>query len=250
MRVHHTTVHDEQLPNQHCSDCDTAFYAPYTDRVRCEDCNRPHQTGPRDTTRGDTTGICLTCDSTFTYYSSEKEGHYCPECVADDNIDCTVHVQTTAQVSVSCANCDEPQSVFPSEAIEQTNHFCDRACYREWLSTTQQAEGKWSKADNPNWNGGIALDEPYGEGWPQARQRTLERDDHTCQRCGDTNNELGQNPDVHHIHPVRTFDDPRNAHTLDNLICLCRTCHLAVEQTDATLKHNCNREKPYIKTNN
>ncbi len=234
VRFHHTTVHGEHLPNRQCTDCETAFFAPNGDWTRCDDWTTTLQ-GQRDPTRGNTTGTCLVCETTFQYYPSEKEGHYCPECVADDDVDCTVHMQSSEQVSVSCANCGDHQSVFPTEAIEQTHHFCDRACYREWLSTAQQAQGKWSGADIPNWNGGVSTTELYGEGWPQARRRTLERDDHTCQRCNATKADLGQNPDVHHIQPVRTFDDPRDAHTLDNLVCLCRACHLTVERGTASL---------------
>jgi predicted HNH restriction endonuclease len=40
---------------------------------------------------------------------------------------------------------------------------------------------------------------------------------------------MGREPDVHHITPVRDFDEPQNAHTLDNVICLCRSCHRLAE---------------------
>jgi len=42
--------------------------------------------------------------------------------------------------------------------------------------------------------------------------------------------ELGQKPDVHHIKPFRTFDEPTEAHDLDNLIALCRSCHRNAEE--------------------
>ena len=42
---------------------------------------------------------------------------------------------------------------------------------------------------------------------------------------GVTKADLGRKPDVHHIIPVREFADPEDAHTVDNLICLCVTCH-------------------------
>jgi 5-methylcytosine-specific restriction endonuclease McrA len=59
------------------------------------------------------------------------------------------------------------------------------------------------------------------------RRRALERDDHACVI-------FGRNPDVHHIVPVRRFvDSPvlteRDAHTLDNVVCLCSACHRKVE---------------------
>lgn len=235
MRVHHTTVHDEQLPNQHCSDCGTAFYASNGDRMRCDDCTPRRR--KRDLAHGNTTGTCLICDSEFRYYTSEKEGHYCPHCVTDDDVTCNLHLTAEKKVPVSCSHCNNTKSLFPSEVDERTNHFCDRTCYREWLSSTQRANQKWCKSDNPNWSGGVDADDLYRKGWPRARRRTLQRDGHSCQRCGASRDELGQNPDVHHIQPVRIFDEPHDAHTLDNLVCLCRACHLTVERSDTPLLH-------------
>jgi len=234
MRVHHTTVHDERLPNRRCTDCGTAFCAPNGDRTRYDDCTT--QRGKRDPSRGNTTTTCLVYYTIFQYYPSEKSGHYCPDCVTDEDVDCTLHQQSSKQVTVPCSHCGDQVSLFESEANEKSEHFCDRDCYRDWLSSTQRTEGKWRQSDNPNWNGGVDDDSFYGQGWPRARKQTLERDNHTCQRCGDSKDDLGQNPDVHHKRPVRTFDDPRDAHTLDNLICLCRACHLTVEREDVAIK--------------
>ncbi|MFB6312279.1 MAG: HNH endonuclease [Salinirussus sp.] len=59
---------------------------------------------------------------------------------------------------------------------------------------------------------------------------TLERDDFTCVICGATKDEIGRNPDVHHIVPVRRFieaeaADKTDAHVPRNLVTLCVTCH-------------------------
>ena len=40
---------------------------------------------------------------------------------------------------------------------------------------------------------------------------------------------MGREPDVHHITPVRDFEDPQDAHRLDNVVCLCRSCHRLAE---------------------
>jgi RNA-directed DNA polymerase len=50
--------------------------------------------------------------------------------------------------------------------------------------------------------------------WAEKRLRRKMRDRFTCQRCGST-----ENLDVHHIHG-------KPANTLDDLITLCRTCHM------------------------
>lgn len=124
MRVHHIRVHGERLPNRHCADCDTAFYAPYAERVRCDDCvtvtAMPEDAdAARSTERGDTTGTCLVCDAGFRHYASEKAGRYCPACVADSDVSCTVHVQSSERVTVSCSHCGEVLEAFRSEADAQ-----------------------------------------------------------------------------------------------------------------------------------
>ncbi|AFH22643.1 hypothetical protein OSG_eHP31_00155 [environmental Halophage eHP-31] len=55
--------------------------------------------------------------------------------------------------------------------------------------------------------------------WLEARQKALDRDE-VCQDCG-TSKELH----VHHITPVREFDEPLESHDLDNLVVLCERCH-------------------------
>jgi len=58
-----------------------------------------------------------------------------------------------------------------------------------------------------------------GERWEKARNAALARD-RVCQDCG-----TGDNLHVHHIRPVRTFDDYGEAHDLNNLVVLCQHCH-------------------------
>lgn len=113
-------------------------------------------------------------------------------------------------VDVACSHCDATLTVYQSEADGQKDHVCDRACHRAWLSTTRRDAEKWSGDANPNWRGGVEQPHEYvyGDGWASGRRRAPARDDHTCQRCGSSRGELGQNPDVHHIRPARTFDAP------------------------------------------
>ncbi|PSP38494.1 hypothetical protein BRC71_07490 [Halobacteriales archaeon QH_7_65_31] len=84
------------------------------------------------------------------------------------------------------------------------------------------------------WKGGY---EPYyGENWHKVRRDVLERDDYRCQSCGCTNDEHershGSGLDVHHKRPFRTFDEPENANTMDNLVSLCRSCHNKIEDSE------------------
>jgi hypothetical protein len=129
------------------------------------------------------------------------------------------------RVRKDCKWCGEEFTAY--KANEEVATFCSMECKNEWLSENMGGE------DNPFWKGGY---EPYyGPNWKSQRRRARERDDHACQACGATKEELGQEPDVHHIKPFREFvDDEGNAdyeaaNDLDNLVTLCRPCHREYE---------------------
>lgn len=111
-------------------------------------------------------------------------------------------------------------------------------CNQQTVSTWMARHGievrpapHFSGPEHPNWNGGYTLE--YGNHWDEQREKRLEQDSHTCQRCGMTDDEhceeTGKGLDVHHIIPINDYDDPDNGHELTNLITLCRTCHMALE---------------------
>ncbi|MEF8851854.1 MAG: HNH endonuclease [Haloarculaceae archaeon] len=73
-----------------------------------------------------------------------------------------------------------------------------------------------------------------GRGWNATPKAALERDEYACVLCGTDPDELGRNPDVHHIVPVRIFaeagrHDKTEAHDLDNVVTLCPGCHRRAE---------------------
>lgn len=61
---------------------------------------------------------------------------------------------------------------------------------------------------------------------PQLRQMVFERDNYTCQKCGETNAALH----CHHIDPVA--QNPIESADLDNCITLCKGCHLYIHKID------------------
>ncbi len=69
----------------------------------------------------------------------------------------------------------------------------------------------------------------YGPNWDNQKQRTRERDEHTCQICGAS--EEGRAHDVHHKMPFRSFPSYQQANQLENLITLCRSCHRRAESS-------------------
>lgn len=80
--------------------------------------------------------------------------------------------------------------------------------------------------NNPSWRGGHSG--YYGKSWRRLRREARQRDHYTCQRCQKVM-VAGKMPDVHHIQPVSTFDDPEEANFLENMISLCHPCHMHVE---------------------
>ena len=57
----------------------------------------------------------------------------------------------------------------------------------------------------------------YPDDWDRIRKRVYERDNYTCQGCGETDTELH----AHHIVPKSDGGSDR----MDNLLTLCKPCH-------------------------
>jgi len=77
-----------------------------------------------------------------------------------------------------------------------------------------------------------------GKGWKRSKRQALERAGYTCENpeCSIDGEDLGRNPDVHHIVPFRLFDSDEEANQLSNLIVLCPPCHRQVEPNERLLK--------------
>lgn len=98
------------------------------------------------------------------------------------------------------------------------NRFCSRDCHSQYMSQNFSGE------NSPQWVGGITT--YRGKGWLRARSAAVERDNGTCRGCGKI---VGKSISVHHIVPFRLFDSVEKANALDNLICLCQSCHMRYE---------------------
>jgi 5-methylcytosine-specific restriction endonuclease McrA len=222
MRQHHTKVHSERLPNRQCVDCGASFYDPKSQRKFCERCNP--QAGENNGNWKDAkeTANCRTCGSEFEYYPSNKKGTFCPDCVESaEGLLPESYPKPIDRVTTTCRYCGGEIHVLPSQvATNKRGFFCDSDCYGKWLSENIVGE------NHHQWEGGAVA---YGKKWWRIRREALERDGHRCQHCGVGATELGQEPDVHHITPVREFDQPSKAHTLQNVISLCRPCHRRAE---------------------
>lgn len=177
------------------------------------------------------TCTCAHCGKEFRRSPSHTKGKQNLFC----SYACSGAFNRTRQ-AISCAYCGRDIERRPAELERYENHFCNNDCRAAWVGLTKTGE------DNPNWRGG---DNPYyyGANWKRQRRRARQRDNHTCQACGITREETGMEMSVHHIKPFRDFgyvvgenDNYRQANRLDNLICLCRSCHSLVEHDKIDLE--------------
>lgn len=108
--------------------------------------------------------------------------------------------------------------------LRHGRRFCGDECRMQWFSQQTPTGEK-----NPYWKGGSIS--YYGETWQAARRAARKRDGHACSVCGKHKTILGYEPIVHHIKPFKAFGVDRHAEAnqLDNLQCLCRSCHMKIE---------------------
>ena len=128
--------------------------------------------------------------------------------------------ERTEYVDVSCSHCGKILHI-RKKRLEKSRSgrlFCSPQHQANWRKTHLRGENSW------NWKGGY---EPYyGPNWEEQRRNTLERDDYTCQVCG--NIEIEERElSAHHIIPFREFGRERykEANHLFNLLTVCNSCH-------------------------
>jgi len=192
MKCHHTMVHGESIAGV---------------LIECAQCG--------DTTRKQAA------------FLRDSENHFCDaECYGDwQSENCRGEDSRRwegGKVTIQCDQCGKEALMWEHRVGQNDRQFCDDDCYKEWQSQNRVGE------DHPGWRGG---DYPRDRGtdWPALRGKTLEEYGYECQGCGrhddDHHAEHGVGLHVHHIQPVRQFDDPADADTVDNLVPLCRDCH-------------------------
>ena len=130
---------------------------------------------------------------------------------------------------VSCSWCGDDLDRDMNQ-IERSDHFfCgDKDCKAKWQSKHVRGD------DHPRWAGGY--DGYYGPNWPEERLAALINDQSRCQVCGDTPLDTESTLVVHHIQPMRVFKERYEgqevfdrANRLNNLMVLCRSCHMTWE---------------------
>ena len=133
----------------------------------------------------------------------------------------SMRAEDSTKIKLECENCGDTIYEFPSRVEVKNRHFCDKSCQDEWQKTGFVGE------NNPHWKGGRVTE--YGWKWREARINARERDGDTCRLCDEHVSESTRDFDVHHIEPIKSFEDPNDAHKLENLVSVCRVCHRFLE---------------------
>lgn len=89
--------------------------------------------------------------------------------------------------------------------------------------------GKYGGDKSPSWRNGTSKKCSRGIGWKKARRQCLERDQYQCQICKVEQKSYYRALDVHHRISYFEFDNVAEANALSNLIALCHSCHMKVE---------------------
>lgn len=117
--------------------------------------------------------------------------------------------KTKTPVILKCSICGKEFSVPPCHGVGRKK-YCSYRC-RNLSKTAEKCA--W-------WKGGISF-EPYPVGWnSNFKKQIRERDKNKCRICGKTDIENGRKLDVHHK------DYNKKNISIENLISLCRNCHV------------------------
>lgn len=176
----------------------------------CEDCRK--QSVAKQYRDGRTEYYCQLCGEKIEYGDRVYPRKYCDSC---HELGLIPKIDT--KIERQCGWCGKTVRVIPSSSDKHKYVYCDIHCmakhYRE----------RFSAENSPTWKGGKS--HHYGGHWRAARKAARNRDHYTCQLCGITEEEYGQEMSVHHIRNYRLFSDKEEANKLENLVCLCEPCH-------------------------
>lgn len=124
-----------------------------------------------------------------------------------------------------CQNCNKTVLKYEQNVKDSNNIFCSYECHGQWISENKNGKDHW------HYRGSEPVQ--YGQKWQRIRVEAIQRDNEQCQDCGLTRdehyNKYDRDLEVHHLTPIRTFDDTEQANQLSNLITVCKSCHIKRE---------------------
>lgn len=171
---------------------------------------------------------CSNCGKAFTKWTYRLQEHnFCSRAC------CNVWQRSlTPHIYKTCEICGKKLRVLNSllEIRPNSGRFCSKECLDKGNALRMQGAG------NPNWQGGICP--YYGPNWPQTSAKIMKRDGYKCKICNSP-----KTIEVHHLIPIRKFVDPitnitdyETANQDNNLITVCRGCHIKIEPRGGTSK--------------
>lgn len=166
---------------------------------------------------------CTICGCDYNVPKCHDNSKYCSEdcrLIGFKNLD-----RTKEKIpNCKCNNCSK--ALYRVESRLRNLNFCSYECMGEFYGKSQMFAGE----NSGTWNGG--KEKYYGENWQYQRRKVRKRDNYTCQKCGITEDEYGQELSVHHIMPFVIFDSHIDANKDENLTSVCEPCHRKIHSGD------------------
>ena len=155
------------------------------------------------------------CGDTFEVrFNDFKQGQkQCPDCGGKIRAK-----NRERQMTFNCDYCGEESSMQKAVFELNKHHFCSLECYCEWRKINTP-KGK----DSPNYNHNKTDEEREVkrliEGYSEWVKEVFERDNYTCQCCG----QRGGNLNAHHLNGYHW--DKEHRIDINNGVTLCKKCH-------------------------
>lgn len=171
-------------------------------RLRCEICNKKFRRKRSHYERDGRNYCSYECsDEGFSrYYSGEDHPGY-------------------LNTHTNCSYCDKEIYRKRVLILRQESFFCSIECEGKWKSENMRGEN--SPRYNPNLTEEERVRERLIPEYYYWRLSVFERDNFTCQLCGD---DKGGNLNAHHLNSYKWDVDNRT--NVDNGITLCEKCHI------------------------
>lgn len=214
MKIHHAQVHNESIAYVTCA---------------CEWCGDEFEVRERETEYRDEVGTyCSSECLASANWERHQESSECPECGQEFGTTLSMAAHHASEHAGRVAEtiektCDHCEDRFTVSSNAGHRRYCGREC---WFAAREEREYP-----------GPTIGNGYSSLWRRQREAALARDDYECQRCGLSEEEHTEQFDrglhVHHIQPLRDFEDHRRAHETENLRTLCIDCHNEIEHQEA-----------------
>jgi len=164
---------------------------------------------------------CEYCGEEFKPTSSESQRFCSEECYGKNK---------NKKKKVECEKCGKEVLKKKDRVEKRKNLYCSNDCYYE------DKKEKVIGENNSNWKGGSSYEE-YPEKFNKKLKRQIrERDNHTCQMCGASEeyckDVFDRVLEVHHL------DENKQNCDKQNLISVCRSCHGKLQNEELAEKFN------------